>query len=61
MPSYTATITCTAVSPVSCTVTIDWTEKAIALTKQQSAAQSAAATAGTQYLQKPTYTLYVEP
>jgi type IV pilus assembly protein PilV len=61
MPNYTATITCTPISPVSCTVTIDWSEKAVALTKQQSAAQTAAVAAGTQYLQKPTYTLFVEP
>jgi type IV pilus assembly protein PilV len=61
MPSYTATITCTAVSPVSCTVTIDWTERAVALTKQEAAAQAAAASSSTQYLARPTYTLFVEP
>jgi type IV pilus assembly protein PilV len=51
MPNYTATITCTPISPVSCNVTIDWTEKAVVLNKQQN----------TSSLQKPTYTVFVEP
>jgi type IV pilus assembly protein PilV len=58
LPNYQATITCTAVSPVSCTITIVWTERAVALTAQEVAAQKAA---GANYLQSPIYTLYVEP
>ena len=61
MPVYTATITCTSASPVSCTLKIDWTEKAVTISKIQSDAQKAAVQAGNQYLQPPTYTLFIEP
>jgi type IV pilus assembly protein PilV len=58
MPNYTATITCSG-SPVSCTIAIQWTERAVALNSQEAAAQAAA---GNTYLQAPTaYTLFVEP
>jgi type IV pilus assembly protein PilV len=64
LPNYDATITCTAVSPVSCTIAISWQERAVALTQQEADAQAAAAAAGTPYLQAPAgkpYTLFVEP
>jgi len=50
LPNYVALVNCTAISPVSCTVQITWTEKAVALSAQGAQAQAA-----------PTYTLYVEP
>ena len=52
LPNYTATITCNAASPVSCTVSITWQERAVALNTAQAATTS---------LQAPIYTLYVEP
>ena len=61
LPTYDATITCTGVSPVSCTIAIRWQERAVALTQQEAGAQAAA---GTNYLQGPAgyaYTLFVEP
>ena len=62
----TATIVCasTAVppTPVTCTVTITWTENAVALNTQEAAASNAAAATNTPAaLQLPSYTLYVEP
>ena len=59
LPNYNATITCTGVSPVSCTIAISWQERAVALNDQEAAAQTAA---GANYLQAATaYTLFVEP
>jgi type IV pilus assembly protein PilV len=52
LPNYTATITCTGVSPVSCIISITWQERAVALNTAQAATTS---------LQAPTYILYVEP
>jgi type IV pilus assembly protein PilV len=61
-----ATIACasTAVppTPVTCTVTITWTENSVALNTQEAAASNAAVAANTPAaLQLPSYTLYVEP
>jgi type IV pilus assembly protein PilV len=52
LPNYNATINCTGASPVSCTISITWTERAVALNTAQ---------ASTVSLQAPTYILYVEP
>jgi type IV pilus assembly protein PilV len=62
LPNYNAVITCTGVSPVSCTIAISWQERAVALNDQQAQAQAQAKTAGTGYLQATkAYTLFVEP
>jgi type IV pilus assembly protein PilV len=50
LPNYVATITCTVGSPVTCTININWTEKAMSLMSQGTAAQAS-----------PNYTLYVQP
>ena len=57
LPHPTATITCPIASvPMSCSVTITWTESSVALNKQE--ALNAANAAG---YKTPTYTLYVQP
>lgn len=57
LPNPTATITCpTTATPLTCTVQIGWSERAVALNKQ--AADTAA---GSGDFQIPTYVLYVEP
>jgi type IV pilus assembly protein PilV len=58
LPNYQAAINCTSISPVTCTININWTERAVALTKQEAVAQAAA---GSNYLQAPNYTLFVQP
>jgi type IV pilus assembly protein PilV len=50
LPNYVTTITCPAGSPVTCTININWTEKAISLMPAGAAAQAS-----------PNYTLYVQP
>ena len=59
LPNPTATISCPPVAggaaPASCTITVAWTEKAVAIN-----AQEANAAANSQF-QSPSYTLYVEP
>jgi type IV pilus assembly protein PilV len=52
LPGYTATVDCDASTPVSCAITIDWTENTVALTKQETSGAA---------LQAPKYTLYVQP
>ena len=58
-----ATITCaTLLVPVTCTVTITWTENAVALNTQEAAASNAAIAANSPAaLQLPSYTLYIQP
>lgn len=58
LPTDQATIVCqsTASTPVSCTVTIQWTENLVAANKQEAAAANPNAP-----LQTPTYTLYIQP
>jgi type IV pilus assembly protein PilV len=62
LPNPTATISCPNVAgvnaPVSCTIQISWTEKAVSMTAQE-AAQQAAGNNG--QFETPTYLLYVEP
>jgi type IV pilus assembly protein PilV len=59
--SDVATITCVSppvsTAPVTCTVTITWSENQVALNTQE----AAAANAGPSALQLPSYTLYIEP
>jgi len=59
LPGYTATIACTPAtlaasppSPVTCTITINWVENAVAANSQQT---------NLAVLAKPTYTLNVQP
>ncbi len=54
LPNPSATILCNAVTPVSCTVTITWSEKAVSLGNAQIQANPGA-------FQIPTYTLFVQP
>jgi len=69
LPNDTALVKCTAVVgvPITCTIQISWSEKAVALTQQEAtqaatnAAACAANVASCAKFQRPTYTLYVEP
>jgi type IV pilus assembly protein PilV len=56
LSGYQATIWCGAASPVTCTITITWTENTVALNQQESQAQSGGVT-----LQGPVYELFVTP
>jgi len=61
LPNPTATINCPvapANTPVSCSIEITWTEKAVAMTAQE-ATQQAAGNNG--LFEIPTYWLYVQP
>jgi type IV pilus assembly protein PilV len=53
LPNPTATISCpTVVTPINCTIQVNWTEKMVAVNAQGS---------GGPAMQAPTYLLYVEP
>jgi type IV pilus assembly protein PilV len=62
-----ATIACVSpavsTAPVTCTVTIQWSENSVALNSQEAAAATAAEgnPAATAAFQLPSYTLYIEP
>jgi type IV pilus assembly protein PilV len=58
-----ASVLCaTGAVPVTCVITITWSENAVAIDSQEAAAATAALAAGTPAaLQLPSYTLYVEP
>jgi type IV pilus assembly protein PilV len=58
LQNYTAQVNCGIVSPVSCTITIVWTENAVAINAQAAAQQATHPNATFEY---PSYTLYVEP
>jgi type IV pilus assembly protein PilV len=58
LQNYTAQVNCGTVSPVSCTITIVWSENAVAINAQ--AAQQQAANPNATF-ENPSYTLYVEP
>jgi type IV pilus assembly protein PilV len=57
LPSDNAIIACGTLTPLSCTITISWSENAVAINKQEAAAEAA----GQATLQNPVYTLYVAP
>jgi type IV pilus assembly protein PilV len=57
LPNDTATISCGALTPISCTIQISWTESSVATTSAE-ATQQAAATGA---FEVPTYVLYVQP
>jgi len=58
LPNPAATISCPSIpggGPASCTITVNWSEKAVAINTQE-----ANAAANAQF-ESPSYTLYVEP
>jgi type IV pilus assembly protein PilV len=64
LPNPTVTVSCPAApignpAPVSCTVQISWTEKAVAINSTEAAQEEAAP--GASSAEKPVFTLYVEP
>jgi type IV pilus assembly protein PilV len=65
LPNYTATVACGTVTPISCTITIIWSENAVAVNSTEASAAasaaSAAATATVNAFAFPSYTLYVYP
>jgi hypothetical protein len=63
LPNYTAIVSCGTVTPVSCTVNINWSENAVGVnsTEAAAAASAIAASAATATFQNPSYTLYVQP
>lgn len=62
LPNVQTLIKCGTATPVSCMVTISWTENAVAANKQQADAAATAVAAGTPAkIQIPTYTVYIEP
>jgi type IV pilus assembly protein PilV len=56
LPNETASIVCNNLTPISCTITINWSENAVAINAQEAATANTAAA-----FQTPRYTLYVEP
>jgi type IV pilus assembly protein PilV len=58
LQNYTAQINCGIFSPVSCTITIVWSENAVAINAQAAAQQALSPNAT---FENPSYTLYVEP
>ena len=61
LPNPQATISCpppVGVQPVSCTIQISWSEKAVAMTQQEALQQ---ATTPNAQFEQPVYFLYVEP
>lgn len=62
LPGPSATISCPAANiPVSCTILITWTERAVGINAQETAAAPTACTSAGTNFQLPCYTLYVEP
>lgn len=63
LPNESTLIKCGTLTPVSCMVTISWTESAVAANAQEAAAAQAVMgnAAATAKMQIPTYTLYIEP
>ena len=61
LPNYSAVISCGIVSPVTCMVTINWTENAVGINAQEAAAQAAATANTPQTFANPSYTTYIEP
>jgi type IV pilus assembly protein PilV len=64
LPNDVATVQCNASTPLECSITIQWSEQAVAMysAQAQSASTATTETNGTSAaFQNPTYTLYVEP
>jgi type IV pilus assembly protein PilV len=58
LTNYQATVICGTATPVSCNITIVWTETAVAINAQAAAQQALNPNA---IFENPSYTLYVEP
>jgi len=58
LPNETATVACSASTPISCTITINWGESSVATTSAEAVQQANNTTAE---FETPTYTLYVQP
>jgi hypothetical protein len=58
LPNDTSTIACSALTPISCTIEINWGESSVATTAAEAAQQAASPNAA---FETPTYTLYVQP
>jgi type IV pilus assembly protein PilV len=63
LPNAAVLLKCGTLTPVSCMLTISWTENAVAVNSQQAIAAQAAIGKNnlTAKLQIPTYTVYIEP
>jgi type IV pilus assembly protein PilV len=62
LPTDNATLICGTVTPISCLVTIRWSENVVGVNAQSAAQATANATANTTAaMQVPTYSLYIEP
>lgn len=63
LPGETAVIACGALTPISCTITINWTETAVATTAAEATQQTSVATGAISAgaFEVPSYTLYVQP
>jgi type IV pilus assembly protein PilV len=63
LPNYTATVACGTGTPITCTITITWSENAAAVNSTEAAAASAASAASSTVnaFAFPSYTLYVQP
>jgi type IV pilus assembly protein PilV len=58
LPNDTATISCGALTPISCTITVNWGESSVATNSAEAVQQAANPTAA---FETPSYTLYVQP
>jgi type IV pilus assembly protein PilV len=58
LPNETATIACGALTPIACTIQINWGESSVATTSAEAVQQAANPNAA---FETPTYTLYVQP
>jgi len=62
LPNPTATINCQPLpAPLTCTIQISWSEKAVGINNQEAQNEAANEAAGGPGFDNPTYTLYVEP
>jgi type IV pilus assembly protein PilV len=63
LPNDTATIDCGTGTPISCTITIRWSENAVGVnsTEASLAASAASASSSVNAFAYPDYTLYVQP
>jgi type IV pilus assembly protein PilV len=63
LPNENAVIACGALTPISCSITITWTESSVATTSAEATQQTSVATGATTAgaFEVPTYVLYVQP
>ncbi|MGH8136579.1 MAG: type IV pilus modification protein PilV [Steroidobacteraceae bacterium] len=58
LPNDSAVIACGNITPITCTITINWFENAVGVNDQQAAREAVGTQAA---MQNPTYVLYVQP